>query len=387
MTYRIQAQPNPAYLKSDGTLNALGQIKTYEAGTSTPKIVFKDASGTSYGSTIDLDSAGLPDEGPIYWDDTEAYKVEVYTRVDNTPTYALDYTVDNYGGLYTTVVDSSITTALAWTVDGVGGTETTFTTLSSAMEAARELWFSGTGSLTITVENGTYTNEDIDFYHSQGENISIVGESEAGVIYRRTDAADTVFEISSKLARLSKMTIDCDSSALVAMGIRVFGGAIIRDLSDVTIDLVGHVGSGYGLRITNAQVKNGPLTITGALYGILLEHGTLDSEVDGLTGAGIATITFDASCTTALLAAINSHFYGEVYIDGAGAGVEAANRSYCRVIYSTLQNISGTAFSVGNMASIEALAPTLSGNGADYSQALNVLPGTASATDTAIIVS
>ena len=103
MPFILLPHPNPEYHYENNGLNANGQIRLYESGTATPKVAYSDASGTSYGSTINLDSSGLPESGPIYWATDGLYKVEVYYRVDDTPTYALDYTVDPFGWTFTAV--------------------------------------------------------------------------------------------------------------------------------------------------------------------------------------------------------------------------------------------------------------------------------------------
>lgn len=123
MTRLILPHPNPPYFRENGQLNANGQLRLFESGTATPKIAYSDASGTSYGSTINLDSAGLPESGPIYWATDGLYKVEVYYRVDDTPTYALDYTVDPHGWTFSAVsTDLNENLISNWSFEVVGAT-------------------------------------------------------------------------------------------------------------------------------------------------------------------------------------------------------------------------------------------------------------------------
>ena len=77
-----------------GVLLASGKLELYEVGTSTPKVAYKNAAGTtSYGSTINLDASGRPDDGEIYWDGQ--YKVEIYEWTNGA--HALIHTIDSYG--------------------------------------------------------------------------------------------------------------------------------------------------------------------------------------------------------------------------------------------------------------------------------------------------
>jgi len=226
MTNSISPHPNPPYLKSDGTLNASGQLKLYTAGTSNAKVAYSDAAGTSYGSTINLNSSGLPESGPIYFADDALYKIEVYTRTDDVPTYALDYTVDNFGEVPTSLSVSFITADTTWTVDGVGAGADEYTTLAAALAASKDYTIVGDSVLTISIDNGTYANETaLDFSHAQASSIKIVGESEAGVILTNTAGSTdwmTFGSLSSNQAThyyFENITFDYSSASASALPI------------------------------------------------------------------------------------------------------------------------------------------------------------------------
>ena len=338
MANRIQPHPNPPYLKSDGTINALGQIKTYEAGTTTPKVVYKDAAGTSYGSTIDLDSAGLPEDGPIYWDTDALYKVEVYTRTDDTPTYALDYTVDNFGELANAVVtDSQISTATTWTVDGVGATSTTFLTLADAMTEARQYYFVGSGSLKIVVNNDTYTNEVIDFFHPQGQLISIEGQSEAGVIYHMTSGGGDVFGVfeltnNSTIGSISKLTLKQDQATGVSSGLMMDNKAKLLNFTDVTITTTTSGDMYAGMWIRDSELHMTDVTIVGATKGIMAQP--MSTITQDVTGSGVLSISGGP-------------------LSGSTTGIEA---SYMARIALHEMSVTGPALGTGNAVMLTAMS-------------------------------
>jgi len=289
MANRIQAHPNPPYLKSDGSLNALGQLKLYEAGTSTAKIAYTDATGTSYGSTIDLDASALPENGPIFWDNDNLYKVEVYTRTDSVPTYALDYTVDNFG--ITGGSENTISTAVSWTVDGVGASSTTFATLTLAMVAARTKVILGNGTLTITVNDGTYTDETIDFTHPQGRYITISGESQAGTIFVNTSASTPVFNLNNDtLASINTMTLK--HTGTNGYGLRLYNGAWLNNLTAVTLSGVGGSTPQIGLEVDNKSTVGSGATLSVSTFATSISAS--DRSHIALT-AVVGTITSGSS--------------------------------------------------------------------------------------------
>lgn len=80
-----------------------GRLRLFVAGTSTPKVAYSDTAGTSYGSTIALDSSGLPEDGPIYWDNDTLYDVAVDYLNSDGVTYTQDYLVPNFGNTFSAV--------------------------------------------------------------------------------------------------------------------------------------------------------------------------------------------------------------------------------------------------------------------------------------------
>lgn len=339
MANRIQPHPNPPYLKSDGTLNASGQIKTYEAGTSTPKVVYKDASGTSYGSTIDLDASGLPDEGPIYWDDSALYKVEVYYD-DGAGGYALDYTVDNYGGQGAVNDATTISTATQWTVDGVGGTATTFATVGAAFDAARGYSFIGLGALTINVDAGTFTEDNLNVAHPQGERISIVGDSKSTTIIKNTSNNSPVINIPQgyKLGGITTCTIEQDASVSGnGYGIYLGAGAALNYLAWAKIQ--GDISATYGIYLEQGARVHGQLSVEIVDFttaGIYVKNGAQFTQlgnvnIDDSTNGGmtygiycvdsgssvyVGSLDVTGSSTTEIIYGIYCNWGGRVTVDG-----------------------------------------------------------------------
>ena len=306
MANRIQAHPNPPYLKSDGSLNALGQLKLYEAGTSTAKIAYTDAAGTSYGSTIDLDASALPENGPIFWDNDNLYKVEVYTRTDSVPTYALDYTVDNFG--ITGGSENTISTAVSWTVDGVGASSTTFATLTLAMVAARTKVILGNGTLTINVSDGTYTDETIDFTHPQGQYITVSGESEAGTIFVNTVTEASVFALDgSSIKQIDTLTLK--HSGTSGVGLTLKNKAVLSVISNVTTSATGATTPSRGLSLTEGsslgEGGSSTFTVTDWATGVYL----LSSSRLVLN-----SITINTPTSVGLRATDNSHISIQSFI-------------------------------------------------------------------------
>ena len=106
MVARALNVPHLNVLDDQGQVMASGRLKLYEPGTSTPKVAYKNAAATtSYGSQIELDAAGRPEDGAIYFDGL--YKVEVYSNSGGT--YTLEHTVDNFGEFVTASVATSVT--------------------------------------------------------------------------------------------------------------------------------------------------------------------------------------------------------------------------------------------------------------------------------------
>lgn len=381
MGYRIQAHPNPPYLKGDGTLNSNGQLKLWEAGgTSVAKDGFKDAAGTSYGAVIDLDSSGLPELGPIYWDDAALYNVEVYYSVDGTGSpYALDYAVDNFGEL-DAVTGSLMTATTAWTVDGVGGTSTTFATIAASMVEARKFIIMKADALTITVNNGVYLDEVIDFSHPQGQFISFVGESLAGAIIRSSVNNGYVLTFANdvKLKSFTNFTLEATSGA----GNEGCWVAERAEIGTLSVDIPVNVGGGtnsiglevygkvYAGTVTTDGYDNG-LAILGkdgycfldsytssnnTSYGIIMQNNsygyvtTLDIDGDLVTStAGVTvqgTCTFKVHTTT---------------LDTMTLGFQATGQGDITVLNAPTQTAVGTLYTP-----LKGVIGNVAGAGADY---------------------
>ena len=282
MVAKIQPQPHPTYLLSDGTPNALGKLELTAAGTATPKVAYKDAAmGTSYGSTIALDAYGKPEDGAIYWDGS--YKVTEYYRVDSVPTYALvdNGVTDNFGDADTSLsANGLIESNTAWTVDGVGAGATEWATLSEAMTAARLYTIVGGSILTITLDDGTYLNDVVDFTHPQGENIAISGTTESGTILRFTTATAPVLTITDGqiIKSISNMTLDQQGSDLDTLLIDHDARLILLD--NVTLDGNStakgiHVTDHATARINNIVVHDATTGVVSANEGVILQEGVI----------------------------------------------------------------------------------------------------------------
>ena len=104
MARTINLPYQPAWNDSNEIL-ANGRIKLYEVGGAvTPKVAYLDAAETtSAGSTIDLDSSGRPENGPLY------FKGLYYVLIEkNTAgTYSTQDTIDHFGSEEGTTVVST----------------------------------------------------------------------------------------------------------------------------------------------------------------------------------------------------------------------------------------------------------------------------------------
>jgi len=388
MANRIQPHPNPPYLLSDGSLNVSGQIKLFAAGTTTPKIAYKDIGGTSYGSVIDLNASGLPTDGPIYWDTSALYKVEVYTRVDDTPTYALDYTVDNFG-----VTDSSatqrISSATVWVVDGVGASSTTFATLKEAYEEARNYIIMGGGGLTIQM-TVTTIDDVVDFSHPQGQYISIVGVGAAGLQYDTVAAPVVSLKNGGVIGNLSNLIfvqntttsggttvirVEDHSTILEMSGCALSGdgttpnGLLVMEGSSVgslTSDIDVLRTAQYGVQVDgDSTVEFSTINISnaidgGGIAGVVVSgtRGSLRTVNLLITGKTGSKITYGVRCenrgavyitSIATLEELTTGFSvitgGRIYIDDAGPAFTAVTTNY-----STPVNVlTTTTLSVGNL--------------------------------------
>src|SRR6476659_7666253 len=87
MTAILLPQGRQRYFGNDGLPLAGGKVWTYAAGTSTPKVAYRDEAGTPWTNPIILDANG---EAVIYWDGN--YKVNVLASDD---TQVTGWPVDN----------------------------------------------------------------------------------------------------------------------------------------------------------------------------------------------------------------------------------------------------------------------------------------------------
>lgn len=118
MVAKVRNVPHLPVFNDTGQIANAGQLKLYVSGTSTPKVAYKNATKTTeYGSTIDLDSSGRPEDGPIYFDGI--YKVEIYTN-DGDGTYTLLDTVDPFGDNDSAIINAQGSTEL---LNGSGETD------------------------------------------------------------------------------------------------------------------------------------------------------------------------------------------------------------------------------------------------------------------------
>lgn len=126
-----------AYYRTDGTPLVGGRLRTFAAGTSTPKATFSDAAGTIANTNpVVLDARG---EATVYW--SGAYKVQLEDSLG-----AVIWTVDNFVATDAIATDSRVTLAGATTVD-LGST------------GARTVDITGTASIQsfgTTAQDGTW---------------------------------------------------------------------------------------------------------------------------------------------------------------------------------------------------------------------------------------
>jgi len=386
MANRIQPHPNPPYLLSDGSLNVSGQIKLFAAGTTTPKIAYKDASGTSYGSVIDLNASGLPMDGPIYWDTLQLYKVEVHTRVDDTPTFVLDYTVDYYGGATDPTLSNTIISPITWTVDKVGATATTFATLEAAMDEARRWVLMSTGALTILILNGTHDVNNVSLSHPQGEAITITGESEAGTILESSlPNGVTIGLEGTSLAALTQLTIK-QTGTFPTAAVSVVKGGRINLLKGVRL----YAGAGTGLLIEDgSSVTAGDFSVINAATGIRVSGGWLYRTND------LPTWAISSTGGTSLVGVVATN-HGVIVADSMDITaydncVISDNNSFINIEGGISgSNITLYAYFATNGGVIQSFfKPTTDGSGAAiYNPAANTIKSvTAGSSDLAIIYS
>jgi len=142
---------------NDGEPLVGGKLYTYDAGTTTPKATYTDASGvTSNANPVVLDSAGRGD----VWLGEGAYKFILKTSADSTL-----WTVDNisgdvanaFGGEYNVLsTNTTITTAYANSVNECTATLTL--TLAAVADAGEGFYFvvkNTSASNTVTIEPDT----------------------------------------------------------------------------------------------------------------------------------------------------------------------------------------------------------------------------------------
>ena len=392
MANRIQPHPNPPYLKSDGTLNVSGKLELYAAGTSTPKVAYSDASGTSYGSQILLDSSGLPASGPIYWDTTALYKVEVYTRTDDTPTYALDYTVDNFGTQDGNDAISNITGAVTWTVDGVGAGSTEYATIAEALTATRSYVIMGGGGITINIDAGTYTDEVLDLSHPQGQYITLNGASTATTIILNSSITGSTITIDSgtRFGMISNLTIKDTYNTSVQSVLNIKEGAILHDLSQVTVDCNEQTGGVIGV---------------GVFSGALFSFTSLVVDNVGASGMGVRVDTGGRAVGNAVTVTGNNGTNRGIYVTGAGslysasAGTTVNGTSGGKLLAGIHANQmgaidTGSAFEAtecttgvtadeGGIIVIPDTTPTFTSCTASYSQSVDVRPSSVDGNDVA----
>jgi hypothetical protein len=327
MVAKIRPQPHPTYLLADGTPNALGKLMLYAAGTTTLKAAYKNSAKTSsYGSTIQLDAYGKPEHGAIFWDG--AYKVVEYYRLTSDPTYALvdNGTTDNFGEADTSLPSNGLVSSnLAYTVDGTGSGATEFATLSAAMDSARLLTIVGDNTITITLSNGTYLNNVVDFTHPQGANIAITGTSEAGTILRFTSASGPVLKITDGqiIKSISNMTLDQQGSDGDTLLVDQASSLILLD--NVTLD--GN-DTAKGLHVTDhsTAVANNVVThnvTTGFMSangGVILQEGVASvvTAATGFKAVTGGTIMLDDSAPT--LTAVTTSYYPSLTVSEDGTG-------------------------------------------------------------------
>ncbi len=116
-----------AYYNTAGAPLVGGRIRTFAAGTSTPKATFSDAAGTIPNTNpVVLDARG---EATVYW--SGAYKVQLEDSLG-----AVLWTVDNFVATDAIATDSRVTLASATTVDlGSTGSRTVDITGTASIQS------------------------------------------------------------------------------------------------------------------------------------------------------------------------------------------------------------------------------------------------------------
>src|SRR5210317_1569486 len=148
MTDSVQIfKPGYRILDDNGDPVAGGQMKFYDAGTSTPRTVYTDKNFTENATTIiTADSSGVPKVGSadvVAYTNTSDYKVVITDASDNVL-----ITVDNLAGALDT--SSYLTVSAPWSADTISKTSS-FTVDSSAEYGKVLLCDCTSGSITVTL--------------------------------------------------------------------------------------------------------------------------------------------------------------------------------------------------------------------------------------------
>jgi len=153
------------FLSADGAPLIGGKVWTYEAGTSTPLQTWTDVDmlpGSEHTNPIILDSAGRPEDGPIYLSAT-GYKF-IVMDADDVVQYTID-DVENVGSAFAEnfgVVLSSggknvvsgyacLVSDRLVTVDSTGGPSPAVVTLLPAADATQPITIKNAGTEIVSI--------------------------------------------------------------------------------------------------------------------------------------------------------------------------------------------------------------------------------------------
>lgn len=259
---------------NNGDPLALGKLYTYEAGTSTPKATYTDASGdTSNANPVVLDSSGYAN----VWLGAGGYKFILKTAADATL-----WTIDDVGG------DSE---------NAFGASITSISTNTNVTDVYRNGLIRCTAALTLTLIAAATAEEGFYF---------LVTNASSGNVTIDPDGAETIDGASTfTLYPNDSVIVICNGTAwFTAFALPVSGittnqistsgssGVVFKNSGGTTAMTVGSTNT------TNVSVAGG-LAVTGALSA-----GSLSSQIvaySNVVAASIASASEIRSATASKL--------------------------------------------------------------------------------------
>lgn len=155
----------------------------------------------------------------------------------------------------------------------------------------------------------------------------------------------------------------------------VIRGNPFASLTNIAVDALGNYGLNVSVaaEVSSIAIINGDPGVYAVANRILVLNNCYIS--DCLTGiSNLGHLEFNggiiADCDVAIFQE-NGHSFISTQIHNCGEGVQITNNSTCLIDSATINNTTGVAIHASRAAYVKATNMTLSGNGTDYSPALN----------------